>query len=225
MSNTDSFIDEVSEEVRRDRLYGYLRRYGWVAVVAILVIVGGAAYNEYRKSQAEAQARELGDATLTAMQETTPAARAAALQEIAIPEDSEARAVIRLLEATEANAAGDAEAAAAALNDVANDDDLPAIYRDIARFRALTLEGAVDDADRRMGLEALAVAGNPLRVLAEEQIALMDLAQGDTDAARDRFAALIDDAEASDGLRNRATQAIVALGGLPEEDSAGSDSE
>ena len=43
MSETDSFIDEVNEEVRRDRLYAALRRYGWIAIVAVLAIVGGAA--------------------------------------------------------------------------------------------------------------------------------------------------------------------------------------
>ena len=36
MSETDSFIDEVNEEVRRDRLYGALRRYGWIAILAVL---------------------------------------------------------------------------------------------------------------------------------------------------------------------------------------------
>ena len=56
MSNPESFIEEVNEEVRRDRLYGLLRRYGWIAVLAILLIVGGAAYSEYRKAQARAQA-------------------------------------------------------------------------------------------------------------------------------------------------------------------------
>ena len=36
MSDTDSFIDEVNEEVRRDRLYHLLRRYGWIAALAIV---------------------------------------------------------------------------------------------------------------------------------------------------------------------------------------------
>ena len=34
MSNPESFIDEVTEEVRRDKLFGYLRRYGWIGIVA-----------------------------------------------------------------------------------------------------------------------------------------------------------------------------------------------
>ena len=49
MSDTDSFIDEVTEEVRRDRLFLLLRRWGWVGVLAVILIVGGAAFNEIRK--------------------------------------------------------------------------------------------------------------------------------------------------------------------------------
>ena len=45
MSNPDSFIREVTEEVRRDRLYGYVRRYGWIAALLVLLVVGGAAWN------------------------------------------------------------------------------------------------------------------------------------------------------------------------------------
>ena len=54
VSDTDSFIDEVTEEVRRDRLFGLMKRYGWIAVVAVLLIVGGAAYNEISKARARA---------------------------------------------------------------------------------------------------------------------------------------------------------------------------
>ena len=52
MSDTDSFIDEVNEEVRRDRFYFMLKRYGWIAVLAVILLVGGAAWNEYQKAQA-----------------------------------------------------------------------------------------------------------------------------------------------------------------------------
>ena len=44
MSDTDSFIDEVNEEVRRDRFYFMLKRYGWIAVLAVILLVGGAAW-------------------------------------------------------------------------------------------------------------------------------------------------------------------------------------
>jgi len=41
LSNPDSFIDEVTEEVRRDRLFRLFRKYGWIGVVIILGLVGG----------------------------------------------------------------------------------------------------------------------------------------------------------------------------------------
>ena len=77
MSNTDSFIEEVTEEVRRDRLYALMRRYGWIAVLAILLLVGGAAWNEWRKAQAQARAAAFGDAILAALAASDTDGRAA----------------------------------------------------------------------------------------------------------------------------------------------------
>ena len=45
MSNSETFIDEVTEEVRKDQLFGYIRKYGWIAVLAVLAIVGGTAFS------------------------------------------------------------------------------------------------------------------------------------------------------------------------------------
>ena len=61
MSDTDSFIEEVSEEVRRDRLFGLFRKYAWVAILLVILIVGGAAFNEYRKITDQRNAAKLGD--------------------------------------------------------------------------------------------------------------------------------------------------------------------
>ena len=96
MSDTDSFIEEVSEEVRRDRLYGYLRKYGWIAALLVILIVGGAAYSEWRKAQAVAAAEEMGDRVLEALSSAQPETRALALEEIAAPNAS-SRAAFCLL--------------------------------------------------------------------------------------------------------------------------------
>ena len=57
---SDSFISEVSEEVRRDRLFAALRRYGWLIGGAVLLIVGGAAVNEWRKARQAPRAEAAG---------------------------------------------------------------------------------------------------------------------------------------------------------------------
>ena len=56
VANQDSFIDEVNEDLRRDRLYGAFRRYGWIGIAAVLIAVGGASWNEWQKAQARAEA-------------------------------------------------------------------------------------------------------------------------------------------------------------------------
>ena len=67
VSDTDSFIDEVTEEVRRDQLFALFRKYGWIGILAIVLIVGGASWSEWRKAQAEAKAQAFGDALVAAM--------------------------------------------------------------------------------------------------------------------------------------------------------------
>ena len=42
-NQNDSFIDEVTEDLRRDRLFGVFRRYGWIAIALIVLVVAGAA--------------------------------------------------------------------------------------------------------------------------------------------------------------------------------------
>ena len=217
MSNTDSFIDEVSEEVRRDQLYGYFRKYGWIAITAVVLIVGGASYNEYRKAQTEAASQATGDALLNALDQNDSADRAAQL-EAATLEVADAEVVRQFLLSSELVNSGDSAAAAETLDTFQTAVPTASqIYKDIAEFKALTLgsEDIVID-ERRSRLEALAQPGGSLSLIASEQIALLDIEAGETDAAIDRLQGIILDAEATAGLRQRASQLIVALGGEPE---------
>lgn len=211
MSDTDSFINEVSEEVRRDALYGYLRKYGWIAVVVVLGLVGGAAYNEYSKSQARATSQAAGDALLDALNsDNDSAARAAALATVEV--EGSAVAVSALLTAASHQEAGDTAAAAAALGALAINMDVPEIYRELGALKAAMLPS--DDADARMAaLDALAQPGAPFYLLALEQIALMQVAAGETDTALATLGRIAEDAGVTRGLRERAQTLIVALGG------------
>jgi hypothetical protein len=216
MSNNDSFIDEVNDEVRRDRLYGMLRRYGWIAVLVIVLIVGGAAFTEWRKAQTRAEAEALGDAMLSALKLEDSAARAAAFSEVEAGQPS-ARAVLNFLTASEEFEAGNVQEANAQLQEVANNNDVPLIYRQIASFKILGQGAATMSVeDRRAGYEALAQPGVPLRLLATEQLAMIDVETGDTDAAIARLKTILDDSEVTPDLQQRALQVIVALGGEPD---------
>ena len=216
MSDTESFIEEVNDEVRRDRLFGYVRRYGWIAALFIFGVVGAAGYNEYSQAQEAAKAEALGDAMISALSENDEGARADAMADVSA-ETAQGAAVLAFMTAGAQAEAGDADAAAQTLQTVSNNADVPLIYRQVAAFKALTLQSdTVDTEARRAGFEALAVPGVRLRLLAEEQLALLDIEAGNTDAALTRFQMIIDDAEATAGLQRRALQAMVALGGAPE---------
>ena len=216
MSNTDSFIEEVTEEVRRDKLYAGLRKYGWIGAVAVLAIVGGAAYSEYNKSQVRAQAQAAGDSMLAALAFDESADRAVALAMIDL-ENPSANAILSLMTAAEQSDAGETVAANDTLQKVAAAQDLPMIYRQIASFKALAVSANDLSADeRRSGYETLAQAGNPLRLLAQEQLALIDIETGDAASALVRFQGIIDDSETTSDLQQRALQVMVALGAEPD---------
>lgn len=213
MSDSDSFIEEVSEEVRRDRLFGLMRRYGWIAILAVVVLVAGAAWNEWTKAQNRAEAEALGDAMMAALEGEDRSARATALDNVTAAGPG-SRAVIDMMAAAEA-LVDDPDGAQQRLLRIAQDQGVASIYRQIATLKAVMIPGgSMDSAARRQELEGLALGGGVVRLLAEEQLAYLDIEEGDAEAAIDRLRSVSDDAEATPGLRRRATQVIVALGGV-----------
>jgi len=209
LSESDSFINEVTEEVRRDQLYGYLRRYGWIAVLCVLVLVGGAAWNEYNKAQTRNAAQATGDALLNALEADDPAARAAALADV--PANGQSVVVTAMMTSGAHIDAEDFEAAAAVLNDLAANGDVDPIYRDLASFKAAILPTG-DKGARRDSLTALAQPGAPFALLAKEQLAFLDIEDGNVDAAIAAFREIEQDAGVSRGLRERVQTMMVALG-------------
>jgi len=211
VSQSDSFIDEVTEEVRRDRLYRLARRYGWIVVLVLVAAIGAAGYAEWRKAQAEAAAQALGDRLHAALDGTSPASRAAALAEIEA--DGTAGALVAMLQAT-ARAPADALAAGETLEAVVARGDVPAVYRDAAALKAAMLrDNPVLNEERLALLEPLTAPGAPLRLLALEQAALVHLEMGARAEARSRLQQVAEDAEASAGQRQRVGQLLTVLGG------------
>ena len=218
MSNPDSFIDEVTEEVRRDRLFRLFRKFGWIGVVIIIALVGGTAWTEWSKSRDAARAEAFGDALIDALDQGTPEERREALA--AVPADAEQGAILQLI--TASDPAEDKAATLAALDKLAADASLTPVYRDLAVLRRVLVAGAdTPAADRRTALEGIAAPGRPYRVLAEEQLAYLLVEEGKTEDAIAALSALMQDQEASGSLRARLGQVVTALGGTPPEAAGG----
>ncbi|WP_106744560.1 tetratricopeptide repeat protein [Yoonia maritima] len=209
MSNSDSFIDEVTDEVKRDRLYAQMRKYGPIAVAVVLAIVGGAAWTEYRSAQDQARAEAAGDAIFDALEETDAEARAAVFADL--PIEGDATAIAALMAASSQVDAGELDSAASILTALAADDTAPEMYRDLAALKAAMLPND-DTAAKIAALEPLARPGQPYYLLAMEQIAYANLEGGDTDAAIAVFRQIEEDAASSRGLRERVQNLMIALG-------------
>lgn len=211
-NQNDSFIDEVTEELRRDRLYGVIRRYGWIGILLIVLLVGGAAWREYSRAQERAAAEAWGDAILAAEAGDDPAALLAV-----DPEGSAGRqALAGLLAAGEFAQTGDDAAAAEALRGV-SDAAERGVLIELAQLKLVMLNGSdMDPSERDEVLTRLSRAGAPFELLALEQkaVALVDAGRSE-DAVT-----LIRQIQQKDGLteplRRRLSEMMIALGAEPE---------
>jgi hypothetical protein len=218
---SDSFIEEVSEAVRRDRLAHALRRYAWAIAAAVILIVGGAAWHEWQKVRTAQRAAAAGDALRAAYAEADAAERAAKLEAFAAAHP-DAAVPARLAEAGSRAEAGDRAAAAELLAGIADDGGVGELYRALASLERVMLLGPeMDPGERQATLDLLAADGAPFRPLALEQRALMHLEKGDDKAAIADLEAVLSEPGATEALRARARQLIIAAGGeLPLAASA-----
>ena len=221
MSETDSFIEEVTEEVRRDKLFALYRKYGWVAGLAVVLLVGGAAYNEWNKHRETVAAQEFGDKIMAALSENDVSKRADAIAKVPV-DDPAAKPFLALLQAATMAENNDRNGAVKVLDAVAADEGAPALYRSLAELKAVILRGKDMDKTARMAaLDKLATPGNPFRTMAMEEKALALVEYGDTAGAIKELQALLQEPGITQDLLDRAQRLIVALGGtLPDANPA-----
>lgn len=212
-NQNDSFIDEVTEELRRDRLFAAFRRYGWIGIALIVLIVAGAGWREFAANRERAEARAFGDAILAAEGARPPAP---ALAAVADGGSADRAAVVDLLESAAQVAAGDATAAAARLEAVAAGTADP-VLRDLARLKAVIAAGeTMDPAARDAVLADLSQPGAPFEHLALEQQAIALMAAGRTEDAVTLIRQIQPRDGLSQGLRRRLSEMMIALGAAPD---------
>ena len=209
MSDTDSFIDEVTEEVRRDRLFGYFRRYGWIAGLLIFGLVGITAYNEWNRSEVEKVEQARGDALLTALNLENDTEISTAINAIAVQDSN--NIVANFL------AAGfDEVKAAELLNGVISNTNQPKFIQDLARLKLAITPDAVSQDEAVLILMDLSAPGGFYRNVATEILVALELERGNLEAAIAILQSHVQDAEASQAQVQRMGELIVALGSNPE---------
>ena len=215
MSNNESFIQEVSEEVRRDRLYRILKKWGWIGIAVIVALVGGASFNEWNKDSKMNSARNLGDRVLSAVSNKDPID----LKEIETSNISQDIFIKNLLSAILLSD-NKLDASKKALEEIR---DLPSItktYRELNAFKLGLLvlkEGNLTSDERFSVFEGLVEPGSPFRLLAKEQQALILIEQGKLELAIKALTEISVDSETTASLKRRVTQLRISLGSDPND--------
>lgn len=217
-------FDEVDEELRAERAQKLLKQYGGYIVAAALLVVGAAAgwqawrWHEARVDAAAAAqyitAMNLADATVAGSGTANRTAAIGAFDKVVADAPDGYRAVARLRAAALQADAGDLPAALRLWDQVAADTSLDPLLRDLASL--MWAERQIDTGDPSLleaRLKALATPDNPWHTLAEEQLALLDMRLGKTDAAKTTLHRLAQDTTAPDNLRARVATLLNRLGG------------
>ena len=211
MSETDSFIQEVTEEVRQDQMLALWKKWGPFIIGGIALIVGVAAYWSWSQSQTRAAAEARGGTFIAADPLEVDS-------QLALPDLVDGPAVL-LAELAAAGALandGRDEDAAAAYKAVADRADTPPEYRDLAALQYARLVGGSEGI---AALEPLMGDDRPFRVLALELRGTLHLGLGDLSAAHADWQAVMADPVATPGARQRAAAALAATGGEIVEQS------
>ena len=214
MSDSDSFINEVSEEVRRDRMFALWRKYGPYVIGAIVLIVAAAGVKAYLDAQERAAAQEAGGA-LIAASEGDLDAQTAALTALADSADHVgARLLAELRAAGVMAATGDAAGAANAYDEGAASATADPLLQDFAAYRATILRGAtMEPSAFADALSPIANGSGPFRLLAMEARGIALVRAGDQTAGEEELRAAFSDEAAPQALRQRIEVLMTAIGG------------
>lgn len=224
---SETFIREVDEELRRDQLKALWKRFAPLIIgVCVLIVAITAGYRGYMWWE-ERRAAQAGDRFMAALSEIESGKREEgekALAAIAVDGGGGYPALARLRLAGEKAGAGAKADAISAYDAVAADKSVPAPLRDLALVRAALL--ALDTGDVagvKSRVEPLDQSGNAWRHAAREVIGMADYQSGDLKAAREAFEAIQQDAETPQDIWLRSSLMISLIDGqlaAPDEGAA-----
>ena len=208
---------EVDEDIRRERYSKLWKRYGIVVIAAAVLIVVGTAsvvgWREYSRSVREAEGNRFAEA-LYLVRSDNLAAAANAFAAIADDSGAGYSALARLQEAAALNDSGNRAAAIDAYDRLVADRSADPLLRDLASlFAVLHAFDSADVAELDERLLPLVGDNKPLRYSARELQAFVAYKGGNLEDAKTKLRALIDDAEAPPGIRQRASEFLAAVGG------------
>jgi len=212
----ETFLREVDDELRREQMAHFLKRYGWAIVLAAVLVLGAVGgWIWWQAHQAKAAEAE-GDSLIAALDSLEAGNRSAAaprLDALAASKRPGYRAAALFARANGQTAAGNAPAAIATLRTIAADQSLDESYRQAALIRQTQLEfDSLPPQQVVQRLGPLAQPGSPWLGTAGEMVGIAYLKMHRPDLAGPIFGRIGRDRNVPDSLRTRAVQMAGSLG-------------
>lgn len=208
MSESDSFIREVTDEVRQDRMFALWKKWSPYVIALIVLAVGGTALWSWMEAREHAKAEQVGGILLGA----EPGSVLEQQTAIAVL-DPPARIVAEFAAAAALAESGEKDEAAAAYRDIAAGKDLARHSRDLALLQALRIEALDSEPSSALSeLQPLMEEGAPYNLLARELAAALHIRAGDIEAARAELEMILQSPQVTQGLGVRAQELLTVLG-------------
>ncbi len=214
---TDSFISEVSEELRRDRMNRAFRRYGPFMAGAVILLVAASAGYEYWRYETRTATRASGGILASAARSDEPAEAFATASKTLTGGPA---IVADLAAATAYMQEGKADAALPLYKNVEDAEGVEPLYRQLATLRAIMAQIGAAPADELLNeLTPLTQTDAPFAPLALEIEAGLRLEKGDFEGARASLTAAQADPRTSAGQRQRMESLLNSLPPAPDATS------
>ena len=213
---SETFLREVDENLRRDQLRDFAKRYGAWLIAAVVLFLGASGgwiyWQQHEVDRSEKQVETLAQVYKNIGSGNTTGA-AKQLDELSKSGRKAVGASAAFARAALAIEQNDSKLAAAKYRELANDGKLPKPYRDIALIRQTALEfDQIQPQEVITRLQPLAKPGNPWFGIAGEMTALALIKQGKKAEAGRLFAAISKDKSVPEPIRDRSVQIAGSLG-------------
>lgn len=220
MSNeTDSFIQEVDERVREDKVMAFFKRWGVLLAIVVGVGIAGVAGWQWWKSYQVSTARSQADAYAAAQQLARDGNlddAKTAFENLGNEGPRTYRVMAQMERAAVLEAQGDLQGALAGFDAAAEAASDPIMKR-TAQMRAAYIVAETQDFDAvRARLAPIIEGGGQIGMLAQELLAVEAWEAGDLTLARQTLDAISLAFDAPESVRQRAQVALAVIGPAPE---------
>ena len=216
MANPESFLEEVAEEVRRDRLFKFFKKNGWIiAFVVVATLFVSIAY-EWRKNSEISRAKSNGDLLTLALEKSQKGNLEELLDLLSdnspyLRPSSDLMAVTKLYYAELLyKIDSDSSESMSVLKEIFSNESISKTLRQLAKIKYLLLFSG-DNKVKQDLIDELSSPDNHYRFLAQEHKVQTYLASGMSDEANRQIDILLNDLEVSEQQKRRLMDLKLAI--------------